>query len=142
MGRPKKIRGAFSKIPEVIRKEGRVKGFEALRDFALDNWEFLKGNMNPYSAIKLALEADRHALFAEIAEMRKQGKFDVELYHDLSDFLKGKVDFSPDSSGEKVDIQPPTGVAVGHADQAMEMIGQQLREDAERYSDESDDEDE
>jgi len=136
MARPKKVRGAFSKIPEVIRKEGRVKGFEALRDFALDNWEFLKGNMNPYSAIKLALEADRHALFSEIAEMRKQGKFDVELYHDLSDFLKGKVDFSPDSAGEKVDIPQPS---IGSTDRAMEMIDEQLKDDAERYSNDEDD---
>ncbi len=133
MGRPKKVRGAFSKIPQVIKAKGRVAGFEAMRDYALDNWEFLKGHMNPYSAIKLALEADRHALFSEIAEMRKQGKFDVELYHDLSDFLKGKVDFAPDSSGEKAEIGP---VDTAHLGKAMEMIDDQLREDAERYSDE------
>lgn len=126
----------FSNVTGTIRKQGRVKGFEALRDFALDNWEFLKGHMNPYSVIKLALESDRHALFAEIAEMRKQGKFDVELYHDLSDFLKGKVDMAPDSTGEKVNIAPAD---TSHLGRAMEMIDEQLREDAERYSDSEDD---
>lgn len=100
----KKASGTFAHIPDVIREQGRVKGFEELRDYTLLNWDTLKGQINPYSAIKLALEADRHALFAEVAELRKQGDKAVELTGELQDYLKGKVDVAPDSTGERVSI--------------------------------------
>lgn len=102
-------RGTFAHIPEIIAREGRVKGFEELRDYTLIHWETLKGQINPYSAIKLALEADRHALFAEVAELRKQGDKAVELSGELQDYLKGNVDVAPDATGDRANI--PTNVS-------------------------------
>lgn len=104
MGRPKNPSGTFSGVPRVIKQKGRVAGFEFMRDFVLDNWDTLKSQANPYSMLKLALESDRHALFAEVAELRKQGKIEQEMVAELSDYLKGNIDSAPDSTGERVNL--------------------------------------
>lgn len=106
---PEVVAPTFAHIPVIIRESGRVAGFEALRDYALEHWDTLKGQINPYSALKFALEADRHALFAEVAELRKQGNQAAELSGELSEYLQGRVDVAPDATGERATIPSSRG---------------------------------
>jgi len=85
----------FSEIPDLIREGGRVAGFERLRDMALEDWEVLCAKMNPYSALKLAIEFDRHAMFAEVASEKNRGQFDRELWANFQDYLHGNVEVAP-----------------------------------------------
>lgn len=107
MAKKRKAGSTFGHIADEIRQHGRVSGFETFRDYVLENWDNLKGEINPYSAIKLALEIDRHALFSEVAELRKQGDKAAELSGELQDYLRGKIDMAPDSTGERAEIAPP-----------------------------------
>jgi hypothetical protein len=85
----------FEKIPKIIRKKGRVAGFEKLRDMALEDWEQLSARMNPYSALKLCIEFDRHAMFAEVAQERAKGAFDRDLWDKFQNYLHGSVESAP-----------------------------------------------
>src|SRR5687767_15000966 len=91
---PEAIR-MFKNIPKIIKKKGRVAGFERMRDMALGEWEVLAAKMNPYSALKLAIELDRHAMFAEVAAEKQKGSFDRQLWDNFQDYLHGKVDAAP-----------------------------------------------
>lgn len=82
----------FSKIPKIISRKGRSKGFESLRDLILKEHPLIG---NPIQAIQLALQADRHALFAEVATSKIQASFDKELWSKWQDFLHGKTDVIP-----------------------------------------------
>lgn len=86
----------FADIPDVIRAKGRVRGFEALRDRLLEDWETLAGTCNPYNLLKLAIEADRHAMFSAVSEEKNRGSFDRELWERYQDYLHGNVDVVPD----------------------------------------------
>lgn len=89
----------FEKIPKLIAKKGRVAGFEKLRDMALEDWETLSAKMNPYSALKLCIEFDRHAMFAEVAQEKAKGAFDRDLWDKFQEYLHGNVDVAPDMAG-------------------------------------------
>lgn len=82
----------FNSIPKLIKRKGRVAGFEKMRDMALADWEVLCGKMNPYSALKLAIEFDRHAMFAEVAAEKSKGAFDRDLWNQYQDYLHGKIE--------------------------------------------------
>jgi hypothetical protein len=88
--------GFFRDIPKTIAEKGRVKGFEALRDKVLTDWETLSGFCNAYSLLKLAIESDRHAMFAAVAEEKARGAFDREIWERYQDYLHGNVDVLPD----------------------------------------------
>jgi hypothetical protein len=90
----------FARVPKIIRKRGRVKGFEAIRDLMLSQYETLALRMNPYNVIKLALESDRHALFAEVAEAKSAGTgVHREMWDQFQSFLSGAVE-APGASTE------------------------------------------
>lgn len=97
----------FAKIPKLIAKKGRVAGFEKLRDMSLEDWEQIAAIMNPYSALKLAIEFDRHAMFAEVAAERAKGTFDRELWDNFQQYLRGDVAAapSPDNKQESSDAE-------------------------------------
>ena len=67
---PKPVEANFEIVPDVMRRRGRVEGFEALRDLLLEHWQGLAREYNiPLQALlKLVLETDRHALFAALSE--------------------------------------------------------------------------
>lgn len=101
--------GFFADIPEVIQEEGRVKGFERMRDKIFLDWETLSQRCNPYSLLKLAIESDRHAMFSQIAEEKAKGTFDKDLWLKYQDYLSGNVDVVPDQGdfkGSEVSDKP------------------------------------
>ncbi len=93
----------FEKIPKLIKRKGRVAGFERLRDMALEDWETLSAKMNPYSALKLAIEFDRHAMFAEVAQEKNKGAFDRDLWEKFQTYLQGGVQAAPADAAEDSD---------------------------------------
>lgn len=88
----RKKRNLFAEIPALIESKGRVKGFERLRDLILLNWEELSSVLNPYSAIKLVLETDRHSLFSEISEEKQKDRFHDKKYQEFQEYLKGNIE--------------------------------------------------
>lgn len=110
-GRKPKLPGLrknpFAHIPRVIKEEGRIRGFEEMRDTILRNWSSpALERMNAYSAIKAVLESDRHALFAGVAEA-KTGKESDEKWAKFQDYLEGKVEgLGPVVEEEQEDIAP------------------------------------
>jgi len=85
----------LKKIPKVIRRKGRVRGFEALRDKLLTDTEaMLASGLSLYNVIKLVIELDRHALFAGVQEEKQRGKFDTTKYDEMQKYLEGEVQLS------------------------------------------------
>jgi len=116
------VAGMFSDVPKVIRKKGRVAGFTHLRDRILDKWEILAAKANAYSLLKLAIEADRHAMFAQVAETKAKDSYDTELYRGLSDYLAGKVDAAPDATGKYAEIRNTGPLNIHPSDEALEEL--------------------
>ena len=80
----------FQSIPAILHKQGRIEGFEALRDALLEHVDELSSN--PLAVIKMVLETDRHALFAQVAEEKARLKRDVEAYDEFRRYLAGDID--------------------------------------------------
>lgn len=97
----------FSRIPKIIKKRGRAKGFEKVRDMVLLNWEMLGAISNPLAALKLVLEIDKHAMFSEVAAEKAKGQFDMQLWGQFQDYLQGKIELPPGSSIEDPKITIP-----------------------------------
>lgn len=86
----------LAEVPDVIRDQGRVAGFEHLRDRMLSDWEkFIKAGVNAYSALKLVIEMDRHAMFAEVQAEKKKGEVDQQKWDWYQKYLQGQVDAAP-----------------------------------------------
>lgn len=84
--------GTLEDIPAVIETRGRVKGFEAIRDKLLIDWEnFIGRGMSPYAVLKLVIEMDRHAMFAENQKSKKD-ELDQKAYAEFQDYLHGKTE--------------------------------------------------
>lgn len=87
----------FETIPAKLA-EGRVEGFESLRDTLLANWRSLATEFEiPLpQLLKLVLETDRHALFAALSEEKlgdaSQAK--IRAHKQFQDYLHGEVDMS------------------------------------------------
>lgn len=82
----------FEAFPKVFKKKGRVQGFEDLRDTLLANWEtMMNKGMNAYSIIKLVIETDRHAMFAEVQADKRKAQFDQKVWEEFQDYLQGGV---------------------------------------------------
>ena len=82
----------FEHFPKVFKKKGRVGAFEDLRDTLLANWEtMMSKGMNAYSVIKLVIETDRHAMFAEVQQDKKRQQFDQNVWAEFQDYLHGGV---------------------------------------------------
>ena len=89
--------GMLAEVPGVIAKSGRVAGYEHLRDRLLADWEqFIARGVNPYSALKLVIEMDRHAMFADVQAEKKRGHFHEKMWEDFQSYLRGEVDAAPD----------------------------------------------
>jgi hypothetical protein len=98
--------GMFARIPRIIKKKGRAKGFERVRDLVLTNWEMLGAVSNPLAALKLVLDVDKHAMFAEVAAEKAKGAFDMQLWSQFQDYLEGKIEIAPGSENAR---ELPTG---------------------------------
>jgi hypothetical protein len=93
--------GRMLKDVPAIMRESRIAGFEHLRDRLLTDWEeFISKGVNAYSALKLVIEMDRHALFAQVQADKPKAKHDKDQWQEFQDYLKGKVEVSPDAYGE------------------------------------------
>lgn len=95
----------FSEVPATFKAEGRVAGFEAIRDMILSNWRDLVAEFEiPLpTLLKLVLETDRHALFAAISEEKLGDASDAKLgrYKWFQGFLEGEIDIPPSPAGNK-----------------------------------------
>lgn len=104
----------FAELPSVMQQDGRVAGFEGLRDMLLANWRGLAAEFDiPLQALlKLVLETDRHALFAQVSE-EKLGDADRSKQKKMKwfqDYLEGEVESVPlpegdNESGREQDLQ-------------------------------------
>jgi|SRR5712664_74337 len=136
----------FGKIPAIIARKGRAKGFEALRDLILKDHPVIG---NPIQAIQLALQADRHALFAEVATSKVQASFDKELWSKWQDFLHGKTDVIPaEMTGDtdyvddriknpetNAEERPDYDAIVKHYDREIEEEAKEIVTDGQEESD-------
>lgn len=87
---PKKRKGKFSRIPKVIERRGRAKGFEKIRDKLLKDWEGMSVlTRNPLAVLKTVIEMDRHAMFAEV-QQAKASKYTDEQYEKFQKYLEGE----------------------------------------------------
>lgn len=78
----------LGEIPGIIGAEGRVRGFEKLRDVLLANAE----RLGPLLAvIKTILETDRHALFAAVAAEKQRHDEATEQWNWYKKYLSGEV---------------------------------------------------
>ena len=94
----------FEAFPKVFKKKGRVQGFEDLRDTLLANWEtMMNKGMNAYSIIKLVIETDRHAMFAEVQADKRKAQFDQKVWEEFQDYLQGGV--APADDQVKADVE-------------------------------------
>lgn len=89
---PVKLENFFVLVPSLIAQEGRIKGFEKLRDLILEHWEEFGPSTSPFAAIKMALETDRHALFAQVAEGKTKATELDTRWKEYQQYLKGEVD--------------------------------------------------
>ena len=82
-------------IPGKLHDNGRVAGFEALRDELLTNWRTLLDFIPLPALVKLVLETDRHALFSLVAEAKLSDRFDREKWDSFQEYLRGEVSEPP-----------------------------------------------
>lgn len=115
--------GFFAEIPQIIASKGRVRGFEAIRDRVLTHWESLSRICNPYSLLKLAIESDRHALFAVVAEEKARGAFDRDLWERYQDYLHGNVDIVPDQGDYRSAEDAQRNTALYGGEDPFELVG-------------------
>lgn len=110
-------------IPGIIRDYGRSHGYQAARDLIFHHWNQLRGNMPGYSALKLAIEFDRHAMFAEVASERAKGRYDTSLWSQYQMYLSGEVAESPAAGYvPKESISPSDGGAHTVSEEESEPI--------------------
>jgi hypothetical protein len=87
--------GRFGRAVDLLHSDGRAAGFAAVRDELLEKYEVLKDDIPAAALIKLAIDADRHALFAEMAADKARGRDDVSLYDWFQRYLRGETDEVP-----------------------------------------------
>lgn len=122
--------GIFEKFPGIFAGEGRVKGFEKLRDELLSNWEVMMNKgMNAYSVIKLVIETDRHAMFAEVQADKKAAQYSQKVWEEFQGYLQGGV-------GSDEQVAADTGL-IGSHDQLADIAAEYDQE----LKEEGDDED-
>jgi len=63
----------FAPVVKTIREHGRPAGFALARDLVLENYEQLD-EIPAAVRLKLAIEFDRHSMFAETFGMKQSGK--------------------------------------------------------------------
>ena len=115
----------WRQIPAIIREFGRSDGFQAARDLIFHHWDKLRANMPGYSALKLAIEFDRHAMFAEIATERAKGRYDQTLWGQYQSYLSGEVAESPAAGYvPKESISPSDGGAQTISEEEERTNGQ------------------
>lgn len=110
---PKKRKGKFARIPKVIEKRGRAKGFEKIRDKLLKDWENLSAmTRSPLAVLKTVIEMDRHAMFAEV-QQAKASKYTDEQYEKFQKYLEG------DDTGASEDSDKEIAKAVDTIDEMI-----------------------
>jgi hypothetical protein len=90
--------GRFGPAAALMRTS-RAQGFAAVRDELLEHYEVLKDDIPAAAIIKLAIDADRHALFVEMAADKARGQDDRELYGWFQQYLQGETDEVPVAQG-------------------------------------------
>lgn len=92
---PPHFEGAVARLA----RDGRVKGFEQLRDELLTHWRWLAHYRDPLAIIKTVLETDRHALFAQLSEQKAADKFQLDAWRAFQKYLEGEVSEPPRVGG-------------------------------------------
>lgn len=88
--------GRFAPVVRTIQKSGAPAGWRKGRDICLRDWESLKDDgMNAYAVLKLAIEMDRHAMFAEVAADKSRNKYDEAAYAEYQRYLGGETENAP-----------------------------------------------
>lgn len=86
---------AWSPVARTIREQGRTAGFEAARDKCFEDFELLSQRVAPYAVLKLAIEFDKHALYADLVATKERGKEDASAWDAYQRYLSGAVDVVP-----------------------------------------------
>jgi hypothetical protein len=103
-----KVRVDFSKVIQSLKEKGSAAGFQQLRDFLLENYKDLKSDMGAGNIVTLAINCDKHSMFARIAEGKAQTKKDQQDLLDFQKYLQGST--SLDDLFKNVQLENPQGV--------------------------------
>jgi hypothetical protein len=86
---PKPIDGVSLKaVTTAIRKKGSAKGFEMLRDIILEDAK-IRNSIGIGNAIALAIQCDKHAMFADVSATKQKDNFKVEAWEKFLSYLNG-----------------------------------------------------
>jgi hypothetical protein len=95
LGKRSPARHRFREIPETIRTEGRVAGFERGRDILFHDYDELKVDINPALILKLGLDFDKHSLFIRLMEAKVDTTKRDGAYEEFQRYLGGETDLPP-----------------------------------------------
>lgn len=87
--------GRFAPVVDLFHAEGRPAGWSRMRDVLLGGYEAMKQDMQAAVILKLAIDCDRQALFAEVAESKDRAGDDQKMYQWFQDYLQGTTDVAP-----------------------------------------------
>ncbi len=81
----------FTKVIEQLKKHGSSAGFRELRNFLIGNFNQLKNEFGASNVISLAINCDKHAIFADMAETK--GKEDsLKKWDWFQSYMKGTAE--------------------------------------------------
>lgn len=109
----------------VLRRSG-PEGFRKLRDILIDRYMELKNEFGAANVIKLALECDRHAIFATMAIGKQQTKVDETLWRNYQAYLRGEIDdyTQPDGQANGDQAEDQADSQADRGDDRLDMGGQ------------------
>lgn len=87
--------GRFANVVDLFAEHGRPAGWSKMRDILLGGYEVHKKDMQAAVILKLAIDCDRQALFAEVAESKDRAGDDQKMYQWFQDYLQGTTDIAP-----------------------------------------------
>lgn len=82
----------FAEVVDILRDKGAPEGFRRCRDILFERAEELVDQMPLYNVLKLCIDFDRHALFAEVAQDKTRSAHDAEAYAAYQQYLAGTSD--------------------------------------------------
>lgn len=91
MGKQESKQVSFEKIAKILKTEGSARGFRALRDYLLANYNSMKVEFSPLGLMNLAIAADKHAIFADMSAEKNKEHEQIR-WKSFQDYLNGKVE--------------------------------------------------
>lgn len=94
---------SFYQVLKSLRKSS-PEGFRKLRDMLLERYDQMKKELGAANTIKLAIECDRHAIFAGMAASKEQDRGEEALWRNFQAYLRGEVPDYEKSGGRQVGV--------------------------------------